>query len=97
MYISVFFGLIQTRKNENIVRKNIVKMGCIVSYSCCALNEIDMVSNPQVPSFLYVTGYLLVYGTILAKMRRVYHIFYSTDPSKSVNIYNTMYIHYLAQ
>ena len=37
--------------------------------------------------WVYGIGYLLVYGTILAKMWRVYHIFHSPNPNKAVSIY----------
>ena len=36
--------------------------------------------------WVYGIGYLLVYGTILAKMWRVYQIFYSPNPNKDVSV-----------
>ena len=39
----------------------------------------------QIPMWIYGMGYLLVYGTILAKMWRVYQIFHNPTPSKSVS------------
>ena len=38
----------------------------------------------QVHEWAYGIGYLLVYGTILAKMWRVYQIFHDPNPNKMV-------------
>ncbi len=39
----------------------------------------------QLSDWLYISGYLLVFGTILAKMWRVYYIFHNPVSKKTVS------------
>ena len=41
---------------------------------------------PQLHPWLYTAGYLLAFGTMLAKMGRVYHIFHNPTPGKMVSM-----------
>ena len=42
----------------------------------------------QLHTWMYVLGYLLAFGTILAKMWRVYQIFHNPTPNKMVFHYS---------
>ena len=48
-------------------------------------------THTQVHVWLYGVGYLLVYGTLLAKMWRVYQIFHNPNPNKSVSCHGQFY------
>ena len=79
MYISVIFGFLPTTD------KHVVVTQCIVSVAINTKYVIYIVTMCiQVHVWVYGIGYLLVYGTILAKMWRVYHIFHNPNPSKTV-------------
>ena len=50
----------------------------------CACDELFL--SFQLHPWLYMVGYLLAFGTVLAKMWRVYHIFHNPTPGKMVSM-----------
>jgi len=46
----------------------------------------------QLHTWVYVLGYLLAFGTILAKMWRVYQIFHNPTPNKMVHYTSIEYV-----
>ena len=45
---------------------------------------MEFLIRTQLHTWIYVLGYLLAFGTILAKMWRVYQIFHNPAPNKMV-------------
>ena len=91
MYLSVFLGLLPTTE------KVVTRIKCCVSYfaTCNFFLTIFLSTHThthtQVHVWLYGVGYLLVYGTLLAKMWRVYQIFHNPNPNKSVSCHGQFY------
>ena len=50
-----------------------------------ACNSAIFMVSPQIYLWMFIVGYLLAYGTILAKMYRVFQIFSNPSPNKKVD------------
>ena len=83
MYFSVFIGLLPTVT----MKEDVIHIQCIVSQYAVHNSVINAsYINIQVHVWFYGVGYFLVYGTVLAKMWRVYQIFHKPNHSKTVCI-----------
>ena len=87
MYFSVYIQLLYSTKERGnhvhcTVRTALQLPSIITCLSPCKHRD----ENPsmQLHTWMYVLGYLLAFGTILAKMWRVYQIFHNPAPNKMV-------------
>ena len=58
----------------------------LLSLKSGTFSSLNMTLSMQLHTWIYVLGYLLAFGTILAKMWRVYQIFHNPTPNKMVCI-----------
>ena len=64
-------------------------MSCFEN-SCFVCNELFL--SFQLHPWLYTVGYLLAFGTVLAKMWRVYYIFHNPTPIKMVSMEEVWFV-----
>ena len=60
----------------------------LLSWKSGTFSSLNMTFSMQLHTWIYVLGYLLAFGTILAKMWRVYQIFHNPTPNKMVLHYS---------
>ena len=84
MYFSVYIQLLYSTKERGNHVHCTVRTALQLPSTPLIVNI--MMKNPfmQLHTWMYVLGYLLAFGTILAKMWRVYQIFHNPAPNKMV-------------
>lgn len=82
MYTSIFIRLIpSTNEMVNYVRCNVRTLVSFVNLHCGTRIIL------QLQILLNTLAYCLAYGTVLAKMGRVHHIFHNPTYGSKVNLY----------